>query len=211
MIPVNSGFTAAEALTRPANAAAGAGRGPGNLFGAAARGLGLSGTAGQALTALGPAASLLGGGLNVYEGLSSMSEDGVGIRNSLQTTGGVAGLIGGAGGIAAMAGASTGAAGLLAAAGPYGAAAAAGIGLGLRGDSFMEEHLGMGVGDIVMGFGNTTSGWAESLGAEEGGFLSTAAGMAGAGVGGIVGGVGAVGAGILGVGQDIGNFVGSWF
>lgn len=206
--PVNSAFTAAEALTRAPGAAAGTGAGPGNLFGAASRGMGLAGTtAGTALTALGPLASLAGGGLNVYEGASSIAQDGLGVRNGLQTTGGVAGLIGGAGGIAALAGGT----GALAAAGPYGAAAAAAIGLGLRGDTFMQEHLGMGVGDMVMAAGDTTSGWAEALGAEEGGFLSTAAGCLGAGVGAVGGSVAAVGAGVLGVGEDIGNFVGSWF
>ena len=39
----------------------------------------------------------------------------------------------------------------MAAAGPVGAGIAATIGLGLRGDGFMQDHFGFGVGDMVDG------------------------------------------------------------
>ncbi len=213
--PVNSAFAATEALTRTAGP--GTGVGPGNLFGAGARAAGLTQTTasgaqalsplGTGVAALGPLASLAAGGLNTYEGASSIAEDGLGWRNGLQTTGGVAGLVGGAGGLAALAGGT----GALAAAGPYGAAAAAGIGLGLRGDTFMQDHFGFGVGDMVSGTGDAFSGAAEWMGASEDGLISQGAGYLGNAVGAVGGAATAVVSGVGGVAEDIGGWVGSWF
>ncbi len=170
----------------------------------------------------GPIGSLIAGGANMIEGGAGLLD---GEWNEADW--GNAGKLGG-GLLATLAGGTALAGTTIAgtAVAPYLAAGAATGGLGMRGNSFMNEHMGMGYGD-AMGYGDgmasvATDGLTSLLGLEEDSF--------GAGALEVVGGLGDVGAEMVtnpvgsmvagttlgigaaaGVTEDIVNFAGGFF
>lgn len=174
------------------------------------------------LGAAGPFGAIAAGGMNVVEGIAGLADG----KWNQGDWGNAGRLVGGGLAVGAGAAALTGAAVGGVALAPYLAAGAATIGLGMRGNSFMNEHLGYGFGD-AMGYGEgTASHGADALsnilGLEEDSFARGALGVAGG-----VGDVGlemltnpigsAIDLGILGMGaglgiaEDVVNFGGGLF
>lgn len=170
----------------------------------------------------GPIGAMVAGGMNVLEGGAGLL-DGEWNQDDWGNAGKVAGgaMALGAGGLMTFAAGSS-----AAVAAPYLAAGAATIGLGMRGNSAMNQHLGYGYGD-AMGYGegvashatDALSGW---MGLEEDSFAAGALGVAGgvADVGiemltnpigsAIDGGTLGLMAG-LGIAEDVVNFGGGFF
>ncbi len=218
----------ASTLRDPANAGMG--------FGNAARSSGgFLGTAGKLLAPMALATGVMGahqginemmdaengremagGGLRTVGGLAGTVAGGigtVGLAGAGLTAAAGTGLLAGtaAGGMAAAGGAAL--AGAAAAAAPVAAVAApiaAAIGLGFRGNTFMEEHMGTSVGGIMDGGNDAMRGLAGMMGMEEDGIGADIMGGIGTVGGAVLGGAAAVGAGVLGVGEDIYDFVTSW-
>ena len=138
--------------------------------------------------------ALLGAGATAAGGLLSGTAATAGLGASLASGG------------AAMSVAATAAAPVAAIAAPIAAA----IGLGFRGDKYAkdtgflgtnEDGTNMGVGDF---YDSKKSAISDAVG---GGVLGSVLGTVG---GGVAAGAGALASGVMGIGQDIGNFVTSW-
>jgi hypothetical protein len=196
----------------------------------------LSDTVSPFLGKAGPIGSILAGGANLIEGGAGLLDGewneadwgnaGKVLGGGLALGAGACGLGIAAAGGAAAATAAGGASAAAVVAAPYLAAGAATVGLGMRGNGFMNEHLGFGFGD-AMGYGegmasHATDGIASGLGLDEDGFAAGALG--------VVGGLADVATeavtnpfgtaidtsllGIsagLGIGEDVGNLVGGLF